>query len=52
VKCTAFGSNGASITELFNITVGDTTAPALALPREQLDEASTDSLTGYSDPRF
>ncbi|HEV7428535.1 MAG TPA: HYR domain-containing protein [Thermoanaerobaculia bacterium] len=32
VKCTAFGSNGASIMELFNITVGDTTAPTLVLP--------------------
>jgi HYR domain-containing protein len=39
VKCTAFGSNGASVTELFNITVGDTTAPALALPRDMTEQA-------------
>jgi hypothetical protein len=39
IKCTAFGSNGASITELFNITVGDTTAPALALPRDMTEQA-------------
>jgi hypothetical protein len=39
VKCTAFGSNGASVTELFNITVGDTTAPALVLPRDMTTQA-------------
>jgi hypothetical protein len=39
VKCTAFGSNGASITELFNITVGDTTAPLLALPSDMTEQA-------------
>jgi hypothetical protein len=39
IKCTAFGSNGASITEIFNITVGDTTAPALALPRDMTEQA-------------
>jgi hypothetical protein len=39
VKCTAFGSNGASVTELFNITVGDTTAPALVLPRDMSAQA-------------
>jgi len=41
VKCTGFGSNGASITELFNITVGDTTAPALVLPRDMTAQASS-----------
>jgi hypothetical protein len=39
VKCTAFGSNGFSITELFNVTVGDTTAPTLALPRDMTAQA-------------
>jgi hypothetical protein len=39
VKCTAFGSNGASITELFNITVADTTAPTLALPADMTAQA-------------
>jgi hypothetical protein len=39
VKCTAFGSNGVSVTELFNITVGDTTAPTLALPGDMTAQA-------------
>jgi hypothetical protein len=50
VKCTAFGTNGASVTELFNITVADTTAPTLALPTDMTEQApSADgAFVGYS----
>jgi hypothetical protein len=34
VICTAYGPNGKTISEGFNITVGDTTPPDLSLPRD------------------
>jgi hypothetical protein len=34
VKCTAFGPNGKTIDEAFDVRVADTTAPALSLPRD------------------
>lgn len=34
VKCTAFGPTGKTISEAFDVTVADTTAPQLSLPRD------------------
>jgi large repetitive protein len=39
VKCTAFGPNGKTISEIFNVTVADTTPPDLALPRDVREQA-------------
>jgi HYR domain len=39
VKCTAFGPTGKSITEAFDVSVVDSTAPELFLPREVTEQA-------------
>lgn len=39
VKCTAWGANGASATDFFDLTVADRTPPQLSLPRDFTEQA-------------
>jgi hypothetical protein len=41
VKCTAFGPAGKTISETFDVTVADTTAPQLSLPRDFTLQSTT-----------
>jgi hypothetical protein len=40
VKCTAWGPSGQSISQIFNVTVGDHAGPVLSLPRDFSVQAS------------